>query len=231
MFSRPLQRFSETTGRPNDHQLANDPNSPLATIKYKLITALLEDNDEINYEPKISIELVNFLLAAVSFATQYASPIWHLNKLFSIVFSIHIVLFSLLIFVSFAAYEILLKFETVFSQGIRFLNGSLSTASPPHDPRFNTAPLDLPFLTTPLSLSLVFTISIVFFLVSSWPIFSFAMSKYNSKYEKLRNCFLTIIETNKTLTGVKPKPNVAESVLVTTNDDHASVVGSKYRNL
>lgn len=225
VFSRPLQRFSETNGQLNGGNLEeSDSKEPLidklSVIKFKLITALLEDNDEIKYEPQISLELVNFVLAAVSFAVHYASPLWHVNKPFALLFSAHIALFAVLNVVSFAAFEVLVKFEGVFANGIRFtnFNGSMNVGNGGDKPLLNSAILDLPFLTTPLTLSIVFVISFVLLLISSVPIYSFALSKYKLRYERLRNGFLSVIEESNRATNCRQR-FVVEPIYMSNCDE------------
>lgn len=147
----------------------------------------------------------------------------------------HILLYSALTILSFASFEILFKFESAFSTGIKFANVN-GTYIPTDESKSNsankgnTAFLDLPFLTNPLSLSIVYLLSTGLFLMSSIPIYSLALNKYKSKYEKLRNCFLTIIETNKTLNHShylqKMGTNIDSSLYMTGNEDQASNIGT-----
>lgn len=224
LFARPIQRFADTTNADSSNRRVDSAatdlstsSSPLATIKFKLISALLDDNDEINYEPQVSLELVNFVVAGLVFALHYATPLWHLNKLFATLFSAHVALLTLVTAVSFAAFEVLVKFETVFSHGIRFanINGTLVPTAATAAVSTVTSPLssssllstsssitsaalfDLPFLTTPFTLSLVFLVSFVLMLASTLPIYSFALQKYKQKYVRLRNNFLTVIANSR----------------------------------
>lgn len=238
VFSRPLQRFSETSESERTllSTSADDRTSPLVGIKYKLISALLEDNDEIKYEPQVSLELVNFFVAALSFAAHYATPLWHLNKLFALALSAHAVLgLGLLTVVSFAAFEVLVKFQTVFAHGIRLanVNGSLVPALVPADVKLLNAAalLDLPFLTTPLTLSIVFLLSFALFLISSMPIYAFALNKYKVKYERIRNSFLAIIESNRLLSNAGMKVSGVDPMLANSSDEQFSNFGSKFANI
>lgn len=214
MFSRPLQRFSETTDDDKSSLKLVDSfeTNKMTSLKYKLISALLEDNDEINYQPQISLELFNYILACISFAISYASTIWHVNKCLSLLFSFHIVAYSALSLLSFSAFEILYKFQTTFSHGIKFtsvnhvdeanVNQTVSTSTEPTAYQLladeSAKQVEhLPFLTDPTRLTFVFLSSMLLYMFSSIPVYWFVLNRYKSKFNKLRNYFLIFIDANR----------------------------------
>jgi hypothetical protein len=121
-----LQRFSDSAEfinlaeLKNHTTLGNAKNFNYNQIKYYLIESSLEDINQINYQPQISLELFNYALALIVFSLRYSSCLWYLNKLYALAFSFHIMLFGLLSIFSLATFEILYKFQVCFSHGINF---------------------------------------------------------------------------------------------------------------
>ena len=88
-------------------------------IKTQLISTSLEDIDQINYSPHISIELFNYALSLCLFSLKYSSPLWKLNKFYALIFSVHLGLIGILSLVSFSSFEVLYKFQSCFANGIK----------------------------------------------------------------------------------------------------------------
>ena len=114
IFSRPLERvklrntYEITTNRTNEPR-------PISLASINASSPPLDeeviDVREINYEPKLSFELINLLIALVIFQLKYTKTLWNLNKLFSLCFLLHLLIVSILILVSFATYQVLYKYE------------------------------------------------------------------------------------------------------------------------
>ena len=64
--------------------------------------------------PKITLELFNYIISLVLFMLRYSATFWHLSKLYSLVFSIHLFLFSCVSVLSLSIFDVLFKYETVF---------------------------------------------------------------------------------------------------------------------
>jgi hypothetical protein len=203
LFSRPLKRFSESISinldpsyllknlkysnqnlKPN---LINNNN-----LKYQLIASSLNDINEINYLPSISIELLNYFIALTFFSLHYSQAFWHLNKMYTFLFSVHLILFSILSVLSLSAFEILFKFQTVFYNGIKLsintTNGSLSSN--------DDILYKIPFFTSPNLLTFLFLIGSLAFLFSSLPLYSFGIYQYKIKLIKLRHILFYHIKSN-----------------------------------
>ena len=83
-------------------------------IKLQLVSSSLNDLDQINYEPRLSLEFFNFIIALLSFSIRYAATLWHSNKFYSLIFSFHMIFFTCLSMISYSAFEVLYKFESCF---------------------------------------------------------------------------------------------------------------------
>jgi hypothetical protein len=203
LFSRPLKRFSESISINLDpsYLLKNlkysNQNLKLNLInnnnlKYQLIASSLNDINEINYMPSMSIELLNYFIALTFFSFNYSQAFWHLNKLYTFLFSIHLILFSILSVLSLSAFEILFKFQTVFYNGIKLsintTNGSMSTN--------DDILYKIPFFTSPNLLLFLYLIGSLAFLFSSLPLYSFGIYQYKIKLTKLRHILLFHIKSN-----------------------------------
>ena len=203
LFSRPLKRFSESISINLDpsyllknlkysnqnlkHNLINNNN-----LKYQLIASSLNDINEINYLPSISIELLNYFIALTFFSLHYSQAFWHLNKIYTFLFSVHLILFAILSVLSLSAFEILFKFQTVFYNGIKLsINTTNGSQSSNDDILYK-----IPFFTSPNLLTFLFLIGSLAFLFSSLPLYSFGIYQYKIKLMKLKHILLYHIKSN-----------------------------------
>lgn len=86
------------------------------------------DKREINYEPRLSYELLNLLLALILLQLKYSKTIWHFNKFYSIAFSIHLFIVSILILFNWSTFELLYKYQLFHKHSsLNFANKSLNT--------------------------------------------------------------------------------------------------------
>ena len=111
VFKRPLDRFSESqsfldpspfyfdTVNTNTNNYQNNiPNAgshvnyfmSKSQIKIQLISSSLEDIDQVNYMPQVSLEFFNYSLALILMTLRYSAPLWTLNKPYALIFSIHL---------------------------------------------------------------------------------------------------------------------------------------------
>ena len=95
-------------------------------MKNQLLASLMENSKEINYQPFISIELINFILAFLSLTLNYSSCLWFINKTYAFFFSFHLVFKSIVCILLYSSFEILYKFQSCFRKNnFQFLNLSL----------------------------------------------------------------------------------------------------------
>ena len=213
IFSRPLQRFSESRQSFLDYSSTDPQRSGVASkgvdglflsnnqIKLHLISSSLEDLQQVNYEPQVSLEVFNLILALFIFAIKYSSTLWHLNKIYTIAFSFHLLFTSGLILVSLGSFEILHKFQTCFANGIRLKmspeyyqeatrninNHSTVFRKQSNDTNnYQEVLFHLPFATKPAGLNVTFFFSMFLLVVSSMPIYAFGVYQYRLKFRKLR---------------------------------------------
>lgn len=88
--------------------------------------------------------------------------------------------YSSLSILTWSSFEILYKFESSFSSGIRLNNTQIN--------------YELPFLTKPLSLNFMFMSSSFLLLLTSIPIYSYAIFKYKCRVLKLKSYFSKFIQ-------------------------------------
>ena len=144
LLNRPLQRFSDSQSyfdssqfssyilniqnetMSNEQQHSSTSSSSTTSIhlnrnqiKLQLISSSLNDIDQINYEPRMSLEFFNFVLALVTLAIRYAGTLWSSNKLYAFVLSFHVIMFTCLSLISYSSFEILFKFQSCFRNGIK----------------------------------------------------------------------------------------------------------------
>lgn len=174
LFSRPLKRLGEK----------HDFNE----LKFELITSSLDDIEQVNYEPQISIELINYLFAIIAFSLKYSSTLWYLNKFYSIIFSMHIFAYGIVSILTLGAYQILYKFETAFLNGIKVVLTNDTT-------RKNHL-FELPFVTTRTTLNLLFISISLVLLLSCVPIYTLGICQYDLKFRRLKNSFSRFLITN-----------------------------------
>ena len=224
MFKRPLDRFSASQSffdpspfyfdLNNRHPINSDRANfymSKSQLKLELLSSSLEDIDQINYEPHMSLEFFNYVLALFLFALRYSSTLWHLNKTYAIVFSLHLILVSCLSLISFSSFEILYKFQSCFSAGIRLKINTVSKQPPTvanvnqttstitttkNNTNLNSVLFNLPFGTGPTGLEISFFISMFLFLISAMPIYSYAIYQYKSKFRKLQYQFARFVTPN-----------------------------------
>ena len=159
----------------------------------QLISSSLDDMDQINYSPQMSLELFNLALALALFTLQYSATLWTLNRLYAFVFSVHLAFTSSLALLSFAAVEVLYKFQLSFANGIKLDLTALSqnSSAPASDAtsKFGSVLFNLPFVTGPLGLQISFVLSLLLLLASSMPIYAYGVYQYRVKLKGLRAQF------------------------------------------
>lgn len=200
VFMRPLDRFaqsqpflrhnSDSFNKTNNLYLSNE------NLKMQLISSSLDDIDQINYSPQMSLELFNLALALALLTLQYSATLWTLNKLYAFVFSLHLAFISILSLLSFAAFEILYKFQVSFADGIKLelslnqLNSTVPIALSSTTTMATKAVLfTLPFVTDSLSLQLSFLFSLLLILLSALPIYAYGVYQYRMKLTNLHGQF------------------------------------------
>jgi len=145
LLNRPLQRFSDSQSyfdssqfssyilniqndTSNEHHNSAEASPHTSTtsihlnrnqIKLQLISSSLNDIDQINYEPRMSLEFFNFVLALITLAIRYAATLWPANKLYALILSFHVILFTCLSLISYSSFEVLFKFQSCFRNGIK----------------------------------------------------------------------------------------------------------------
>ncbi len=216
IFKRPLDRFSESQTfldpSPFYFDTVNQqqqPNLPAQTnqvnyymsksqIKIQLISSSLDDTDQVNYTPHVSLDFFSYLLALVLMVLRYSRPLWTLNKAYAFLFSVHLIFAASLSAISFSAFEILYKFQSCFASGIKLkltsqqeqLQNATSTrlnateASSAHP--FSQVVFNLPFATSPNLLLLTYMSSMILLATSAVPIYAFALYLYRLKLNKLQ---------------------------------------------
>jgi hypothetical protein len=141
----------------------------LPSIKYQLLSSLLESTSEINYQAYVSIELFNFILALISFSINYASCLWTVNKAYAFIFSVHLMLSSWTCVLFYSAFEVIYKFQLCYAKS------------------------NFQFLNNPTSLKLAFVWTFVLLVLSSVPMYSLAIMNYESGFARLHDYFLFLI--------------------------------------
>jgi hypothetical protein len=178
VFARPLSRFGN-----------NNANKQFDTIQASLIESSLKDINEINYSPQISLILFHYGLSLVAFSLHYASPLWHFNWIYSLAFSIHGFIFTLLSLFSLATVQILYKFENCFKDFIFVVN--LNNGSD------HIVPHKLPFITKPSSLLVLYIIMLIIGFSTFIPIQKYGIYQYNIRLASLRQYFDHLIQQNQ----------------------------------
>lgn len=168
MFTRPYQQYNYF----NTDRLTRQNES----YRNPLIDSHYESSNEINYQPFISIELFNLALSLLMFTFNYSTCLWHLNRWYAFMLSLHLVLKSSLFIIMYSSFEILYKFLLCFSQK----NAASSQVRSQ-------------FVSTPTSLVATFIATLVLLVLSSVPIFALAVSKYQHSFRRLHGHFLGIL--------------------------------------
>ncbi len=214
IFKRPLDRFSESQTfldpspfyfdnvnlqQPNEATTTNQVNYYMSKsqIKIQLISSSLDDTDQVNYTPQVSLEFFSYLLALAIMVLRYSRPLWTLNKAYAFLFSVHLIFIAILYAISFSAFEILYKFQSCFSSGIKLkltsqqeqihnaTSEKIITNQTNINP-FSQVVFNLPFATSPAFLLLAFISSIILLALSAVPIYAYAIFLYRLKLKKFQ---------------------------------------------
>ena len=143
-----------------------------------------------HFTPMLTLEFFNYIMALVLFMLRYSSTFWHLSKVYSLVFSVHLFLYACMSALILCTFDILYKYETLFAKGIHL--------SLKNNTRHEQVLVRLPFVTNLPSLMLTFFLSVTLLFVSCLPIYAFGIKEYKASFRKLQNHFNTYIQ-NKNL--------------------------------
>lgn len=199
----------------------------------QLISSSLDDMDQINYSPQMSLELFNLALALALFTLQYSATLWTLNRLYAFVFSVHLAFTSCLALLSFAAVEVLYKFQLSFANGIKLDLTALTqnSSAPASDAtsKFGSVLFNLPFVTGPLGLQISFVLSLLLLLASSMPIYAYGVYQYRVKLKGLRAQFARYLPSARAhfLASAASDSTSDNAVYANANFDARNSNGSK----
>jgi len=111
IFSDIINRFS------NSQILHIDP----ATL-FTNQTHLLTTERKLHFRhltPGITLETFNYLMSLILLMFRYSSTFWYLNKAFSLVFSVHLFLFSCVSILNLSMFDVLCKYESVYAKTVQ----------------------------------------------------------------------------------------------------------------
>ncbi len=110
--------FSDIANRFSDSKILHmDPVSLFVNQ-----THLLSNQRKLDFRhltPGITLELFNYIMSLILFIFRYSSTFWHLNKAYSLVFSMHLFLFSCVSILNLSMFDVLCKYESVFAKSVR----------------------------------------------------------------------------------------------------------------